>query len=144
MIELQIVLLLVSALRHSLSTDVSRTSREEPADCGDASAPQSPSEEPAAPVFTRLLHAAAASPALCRRWENSELQSLAFQTLSCCAALSAEHASTLMQVQSACDCAQHPTVKLGTLCSRSETFRVESCLNCPVFLVVVARMWLEV
>lgn len=99
--ELQIVLLLVSALRHSLSTAVASRSRDAHTDSGDASAPQSPSEEPPAPVFTRLLHAAAASPALCRRWENTELHSLAFQTLSCCAALSAEHATTLLQVRAA-------------------------------------------
>lgn len=99
---LQLVLLLVSALRHSHSSDANRTARDT-ADSGDtsASAPQSPYEEPQPPVFARLLQAAAASPALCRRSENSELHGLAFQTLACCAALTSEHAGTLLQVRCA-------------------------------------------
>jgi hypothetical protein len=95
----QIVLLLVSALRHSQSTEANRAAREAAAaESCDTSAPQSPSQEPTAPVFARLLRTAAVSPALCRRWENSELYSLAFQTLSSCSGLTMEHASTLLQV----------------------------------------------
>jgi hypothetical protein len=139
--SVQVVLLLVHALRHSPAGElapaadvavISDCEGNGAAAVGRSTMPRPLCELPLPPVFAHLLDVAAGSHALSRQRHCRELHSLACHTLACCSVLGCEHTMTLLQVRLpglAAARVLHACACVACMCSRCARRLTERCVQ---------------